>query len=73
MLKSLKKLIFAVSVSLALAVCGTANTHSAQGFGQEKKDKEPVKERDKQPDKKDDRKDDKKKDDDRRGGEKKKP
>ena len=59
-------------LSLALAVSGTAG---AQSFGQDKKQPEPVKEREKQNDKKDERRDSKddKKNDERRGGDKKKP
>ena len=71
MMNSLKKLFFVTFLGLALSFSATAST---QGFGQEKKVPEPVKEREKQ-DKKDDQKDrrndDKK--DDRRGGDKKKP
>ncbi|MEP7336473.1 MAG: hypothetical protein ABI977_01800 [Acidobacteriota bacterium] len=70
MMKSLKKLFSVSFLSLALAVSGAAGV---QGFGQDKKPPEPVKEREKQNDKKDDRKDDNKKNDDRRSGDKKKP
>lgn len=69
MMKSLKKFFSVSFLSLALAVSGAAG---AQGFGQDKKPPEPVKEREKQ-DKKEDRKDDNKKNDDRRSGDKKKP
>ncbi|MEO6727208.1 MAG: hypothetical protein ABIU20_02085 [Blastocatellia bacterium] len=72
MMNSLKKFFFTSLISLALSISGAANT---QGFGQDKKPPEPVKERDKQ-DKKDDQKDrknDDKKNDDRRGNDKKKP
>jgi hypothetical protein len=73
MMKSLNKLFFAFFLSLTLAVSGAAG---AQGFGQDKKPPEPVKEREKQNDKKDERRDsknDNKRNDDRRSGDKKKP
>ena len=72
MMKSLKKPFSVSFLSLALAVSGAG----VQGYGQDKKPPEPVKEREKQNDKKDDRrdsKDDNKKNDERRGGDKKKP
>ena len=73
MMKSLKKLVFASSLGLALALSGAAGT---QSFAQEKKPPEPVKEREKRDDRRDnqkDRRDDNKKNDDRRGGDRKKP
>jgi hypothetical protein len=74
MKQAVKKFLFAVSISLALAITGVANT---QGFGQERKPPERPKEKDKeQPRSKDDNKDrrnDEKKNDDKKGGEKKKP
>lgn len=67
MMKVVKKILCAVSISLALALTGAAST---QGFGQDKKAPERPKEKDKPEPSKD--KDDKK-NDDKKGGDKKKP
>jgi hypothetical protein len=74
MMNAVKKFVFAVSITLALALTGVATT---QAVGQDRKPPERPRERDKQEPKdrgdNKDRRDDNKKNDDRRGGDRKKP
>src|SRR5438046_531554 len=69
-MKAVKKFLFAVSISLALALTGVANT---QGFGQDRKPKDPVKEKQKPDSKKEEKKNEEKENDGKKGGNRKKP
>ena len=78
MMQVIKKFLFTVSISLALALTGVATPQDfgPQGFGQDRKPPERPKEKEKQDsrdrDQNKDRRNDEKKDD-KKGGERKKP